>query len=127
MAILTISASSAYAIGDVCDDEASLNLRFSPRRLFHLTGLASAGIAAALVLVPGAPLLAITITVNVIATLLVPPALLFLLLLVNDREVVGDLKNTWFANLAAGTIIIGISLLGALYGVVTAFPNLVPK
>ena len=127
VAILTISASSAYAIGDVGDGEASLNLPFSPRRLFHLGGIASAVIAAALVLVPGAPLLAITITVNVIATLLMPPALLFLLLLVNDREVVGDLKNTWYANLAGGTIVIGISLLGATYGIVTAFPNLLPK
>jgi Mn2+/Fe2+ NRAMP family transporter len=55
------------------------------------------------------------------------PALLFLLLLVNDREIMRDLANTWRANLAGGTIIIAISLVGALYGVITVFPNLLGK
>jgi Mn2+/Fe2+ NRAMP family transporter len=68
-----------------------------------------------------------TLSVNVIATLLMAPALLFLLLLVNDREIMGDLANSWRANLAGGTIVVAISLVGALYGVITAFPNLLGK
>ena len=75
-------------------------------------------------LIPGAPLLAITLTVNVIATLLMAPALLFLLLLANDREIMGNLANGWKGNLAGGSIVIGISLVGAVFGVLTVFPNL---
>ena len=54
------------------------------------------------------------------------PALLFLLLLVNDREIMGQLANGWRANLAGGTIVLGICAVGAVYGVITVFPGLVP-
>jgi Mn2+/Fe2+ NRAMP family transporter len=60
VAIMTISTSSAYAIGDVSHRGASLNLDFAHARLFYVTGLVSVGLAAAIVLIPGAPLLAIT-------------------------------------------------------------------
>ena len=78
-------------------------------------------------LIPGAPLLAMALTVNVIATLLMAPALLLLLLLVNDREIMRDLANGWRDNLAGGTIVVAISLIGALYGVITVFPALLGK
>jgi hypothetical protein len=39
----------------------------------------------------------------------------------------GDLANGSWANLAGGTIIVAISLIGALYGVITVFPNLLGK
>ncbi len=84
-------------------------------------------LAGAIVLIPGAPLLAMTLTVNVIATLLMAPALLFLLLLANDREIMGDLANGKLANLAGGLCVVLISAVGALYGVITVFPNLAPQ
>ena len=68
-----------------------------------------------------------TLTVNVIATLLMAPALLFLLLLVNDHDIMGGLANGWKTNLAGGTIVVAISLVGALYGVITVFPTLLGK
>ncbi len=127
VAVMTISTSSAYAIGDVSHRGASLNLHFADGRLFYITGLISVAVAALVVLIPGAPLLAITITVNVIATLLMPPALLFLLLLVNDRELVGDLANGRLANIAGTTVIVVVAGIGTLYGLMTAFPQLVPR
>jgi Mn2+/Fe2+ NRAMP family transporter len=127
VAVMTIATSSAYAIGDVSHRGASLNLDFAHARLFYLTGVLSVAIAAAIVLIPGAPLLAITLSVNVIATLLMPPALLFLLLLINDRELVGDLANGRMANVAGITVIVLVAAAGALYGVTAAFPQLVPK
>jgi Mn2+/Fe2+ NRAMP family transporter len=83
--------------------------------------------AAGIVLIPGAPLLAMTLTVNVIATLLMAPALVLLLLLVNDREIMGTHANGWLANLTGGAIVIAISLIGAFYGVITVFPGLLGK
>ena len=80
-----------------------------------------------IVLIPHAPLLAMTLTVNVIATLLMAPALLFLLLLVNDREIMRGLENRWRENLAGGTVVIAISCIGAFYGVMTVFPHLFGK
>ena len=39
----------------------------------------------------------------------------------------GDLANGRLANAAGGTIVVAIAVVGALYGVITAFPNLLPK
>ena len=124
VAAMTISTSSSYALAETVSARHSLNLDFIQGRMFYGAAIASTLVAAAVVLIPGAPLLAMTLTVNVIATLLMAPALLFLLLLVNDREIMGELSNGWRANLAGGTIAVGISLVGALYGVVTVFPGL---
>jgi Mn2+/Fe2+ NRAMP family transporter len=127
VAAMTISTSSSYALAEAMSARHSLNLDFTRGRLFYGAAIVSTLVAAGIVLIPGAPLLAMTLTVNVIATLLMAPALLFLLLLVNDREIMRDLANGWRANLAGGTIVIAISLIGALYGVITVFPKLLGK
>jgi Mn2+/Fe2+ NRAMP family transporter len=124
VAAMTISTSSSYALAETISAKHSLNLDFTQGRLFYGAAIGSAVVAGAIVLIPGAPLLAMTLTVNVVATLLMAPALLFLLLLVNDREIMRDLANGWRGNLAGGTIIIAISLVGALYGVITVFPGI---
>ena len=124
VAAMTISTSSSYALAETLSARHSLNLDFNDGRLFYGAAIVSAVVAGGIVLIPGAPLLAVTLTVNVVATLLMAPALLFLLLLVNDREIMADLANGWRANVAGGTIIIAISLVGALYGTITVFPGI---
>ncbi len=124
VAAATISTSSSYALAETVSRRHSLNLDFAQGRLFYGAAIISTLVAAGIVLIPGAPLLAMTLTVNIIATLLMAPALLLLLLLVNDREIMRDLANTWRANVAGGTIVVAISLIGALYGVMTVFPDL---
>ncbi len=127
VAAATISTSSSYALAETLSARHSLNLDFANGKLFYGAAVVSTLLAAATVLIPGAPLLAMTLTVNVVATLLMAPALLFLLLLVNDREIMGDLANGWRANLAGGTIVVAISLVGCLYGVITVFPTLLGR
>jgi Mn2+/Fe2+ NRAMP family transporter len=127
VAAMTISTSSAYALGEVLRSKHSLNASFVSARPFYITGALSVIVAAAVVMIPHAPLLAITIAVNVIATLLMAPALLFLLLLANDREVIGSLANGIKSNLLGGAIVILITLMGTAYGLITVFPGLIPK
>jgi len=133
LAAMTISTSSSYALAETVSAAEkvsarhSLNLDFAHGRLFYGVAIASTLFAAGIVLIPGAPLLAMTLTVNVIATLLMAPALLLLLLLANDREIMRDLANGWRANLAGGTTVVAISLVGAFYGVITVFPDLLGK
>jgi Mn2+/Fe2+ NRAMP family transporter len=124
VAAMTISTSSSYSLAETVSARHSLNLSFTTGRLFYGTAIVSTLVAAGIVLIPNAPLLAMTLTVNVIATLLMAPALLFLLLLANDKEIMGDLANGRLANLAGGTIIVAIAVVGALYGLITAFPSL---
>ncbi len=133
VAAMTISTSSSYALAETMaaaektSSRHSLNLDFAHGRLFYGVAIGSTVLAAGIVLIPGAPLLAMTLTVNVIATLLMAPALLLLLLLANDAEIMGDLVNGRWGNLAGGTIVAAIAVVGALYGVITAFPSLLPK
>jgi Mn2+/Fe2+ NRAMP family transporter len=124
VAAMTISTSSAYAFGETAHKRHSLNLGFSEGRLFYAVAIVSTLVAAGIVLIPGAPLVAMALTVNVIATLLMAPALLLLLLLVNDREIMGSYANGWRGNLVGGAIAVGITLVGALYGLITVFPGL---
>ena len=124
VAAMTISASSSYALAETLAVRHSLNLDFVHGWPFYAAAILSTLFAAAVVLIPGAPLLAMTLAVNVIATLLMAPALLLLLLLVNDHEIMGGLANTWRANVAGTAIIVGIALVGAVFGVVTVFPGL---
>ena len=130
VAAMTISTSSSYALAETVSaarkssTRHSLNLDFASGRLFYGAAIVSTVLAAAVVLIPGAPLIAMTLTVNVIATLLMAPALLLLLLLANDREIMGDLANGRLANWAGGTITVAIAVIGAIYGLITAFPGL---
>lgn len=124
VAAMTISASSSYAFAETLAVRHSLNLDFAHGWLFYGVAILSTVFAAVVVLIPGAPLLAMTLAVNVIATLLMAPALLLLLLLVNDREIMGGLGNAWLANVAGTAIVVGIALIGAIFGVITVFPGL---
>ena len=123
VAAITISTSSAYAFGEVARRPHSLNLPFRQGRSFYLVLLVEAVAAAGLVLIPGIPLVYIVLLVNVIAVLAMPPALLFLYMLVNDREIMGELISPLWANvLALGVVIILIGA-GLLFGVSVIAPN----
>jgi Mn2+/Fe2+ NRAMP family transporter len=127
VAAMTISTSSAYALGETFRRSHSLNLDFGQGGWFYASAILSTVVAAGVVLIPGAPLLALTLAVNIIATLLMAPALLLLLLLVNDREIMGSHANGWRANLIGAAIVIALVLVGAGYGLITAFPGILGK
>jgi Mn2+/Fe2+ NRAMP family transporter len=124
VAAMAISTTSSYSLAETVSARHSLNLDFSHGYLFYGVAIVSTLAAAGIVLIPGAPLLTLTLTVNVVATLLMAPALVLLLLLVNDREIMRDLANGWRANVAGGAVVISIALISALYGVITVFPDL---
>jgi Mn2+/Fe2+ NRAMP family transporter len=123
VAAVTISTSSAYAFGEVARRPHSLNLPFKQGRAFYLVLLFEAVAAAGLVLIPGIPLVYIVLVVNVIAVLAMPPALLFLYMLVNDGEIMGKLVSPIWANvLALGVVTILIGA-GLLFGISVIAPN----
>jgi Mn2+/Fe2+ NRAMP family transporter len=124
VAAVTISISSAYAFGEVLQTGHSLNRPVREAWPFYLILIGSACLAAGLVLIPGAPLEFIILTVNVIAVLAMPPALTFLLLLVNDREVMGEHVNGFWGNLAGVTVGVLLVSAGLGYGLATVFPKL---
>jgi len=123
VAAIAISTSSAYAFGEVLRTGHSLNRPLKDAWPFYSTLMGSAAAAAALVLIPNAPLEFIVLIVNVIAVLAMPPALAFLLLLVNDREVMGDQVNRRWENAAAIAVTVLLVCAGLGFGIATIFQN----
>jgi len=123
VAAVTISTSSAYAFGEVARRPHSLNLPFKQGRAFYLVLLVEAAAAAGLVLIPGIPLVYIVLLVNVIAVLAMPPALLFLYMLVNDREIMGKLVSPLWANVLALGVVTVLIGAGLLFGISVIAPN----
>ena len=62
--------------------------------MFYAANVGAAAIAAAIILIPGAPLLSIALNANVLATALLPVTLVFMIMLANDRELMGRWVNT---------------------------------
>jgi len=124
VAAITISTSSAYAFGEVFQTGHSLNRPLREAWPFYLILFGSATAAAALVLIPRFPLEYVVLTVNVIAVLAMPPALAFLLLLVNDPDLMGEHVNGFWANLAGIGVTVLLIFAGVGFGVATVFPKL---
>src|SRR5580700_6896780 len=123
VAAITISTSSAYAFGEVARRPHSLNLPLTEGKSFYLVLLLEAAAAGGLVLIPGIPLVYVVLVVNVIAVLAMPPALLFLYMLVNDREIMGDLISPPWANVLALAVVVILVAAGLLFGVSVVAPQ----
>jgi len=80
-------------------------------------------VAAAIVLIPRAPLGLITTAVQALAGLLLPSASVFLLLLCNDPQVLGPRVNRRWLNILAGLIIGVLLLLSSILLASTLFPT----
>ena len=117
VAILTISASTGYAVGESIGVAHSFNNGARNASVFYGANVGAALIAAVIILIPGAPLLSIALGANVLATALLPMALVMLLVLANDRELMGRWVNGRLVNRVAVAIVLFISVSGAAYAV----------
>lgn len=123
VAAATISTSSAYTFGEVTKKSHSLNLSFKEGKAFYLVLFALLVVAGGAVLIPGFPLEAVVIIVNVIAVFTMPPAICFLLLLVNDKEIMGEYVNTLTLNILGISVGLFVSLAGVIYALTVIFPG----
>ena len=121
---ICISLTSSWAFGEVFGWAHSLNTKVTQAPWFFVFRVFVLVIAAAIVLIPRAPLILITLFVQVIAVTLLPAALTFLLVLLNQEEVVGKYRNTLAQNIVAIIIIVTIIILSTLYGISALFPGL---
>jgi hypothetical protein len=110
-------------IGDVFGTRGSLHRSFSEARGFYAAFSALILLAAAVVLIPRAPLGVIVEAVQALCGIVLPLTTLFLLMLCNDRQVLGPWTNPpWlkaFASVVVGTLI----LLSLILTITTLFPG----
>jgi Mn2+/Fe2+ NRAMP family transporter len=120
-----ISLASAWAYGEVKGWEHSLHKKLWEAPGFYATYIACVGAAAVIVLIPHLPLQLVIISVQVFAGLILPSAIIFLQLLLNDRELLGDrwVNRPW-NNYINWTIIVVLFALSLLLAVQVILPNL---
>lgn len=119
-----ISLASSWAFGEVFGWAHSLNKKIKEAPWFYAYYCFDLVLAGTVVLIPGAPLVLITLFVQVIATTLLPAALVFLILLLNDKKTMGEHTNTAYQNVVNIGIVTIIIALSTMYGISTIFPNL---
>lgn len=121
-----ISLSSAWAYGEVKSWPHSLELPPQMARGFYAVYVACVALAAAIVLIPRAPLQLIILGVQVMAGVMLPSAIIFLQLLLNDRQLLGEFANKPWNNFVNWTIISILFALSLILAAQVAAPNLFP-
>jgi NRAMP (natural resistance-associated macrophage protein)-like metal ion transporter len=118
-----VSLATSYAFGDVFGMRHSLHRPPGEAKFFYGSFSAIVVLAAGIVLIPGAPLGVMTVAVQALAGVLLPSASVFLLLLCNDREVLGPWVNKPWLNAVATLILGALFMLSGILVATTAFPS----
>ena len=121
---ICISLASSWAFGEIFGWAHSLNNKVREAPWFYAYYSFDLLLAGTVVLIPGAPLVLITLFVQVIATTLLPAALVFLILLLNDKKTMGEYVNTRYENIVNIGIVMIIIALSTMYGISTLFPEI---
>lgn len=121
---MAISLATAYAIGDVFSLRHSLHRKPTDAKVFYAVYGGLVALAAALVLAPGTPLGLLTNAVQTLAGVLLPSATVFLLLLCNDKAVLGPWINGRWMNLFTGTVIGILVMLSIILTASVLYPDM---
>ncbi|HWZ60581.1 MAG TPA: NRAMP family divalent metal transporter [Gemmatimonadaceae bacterium] len=123
-----ISLASAWAYAEVRESGGSLEHTVAEAPQFYGAYAACVGLAAGLVLIPGTPLNLIIIGVQVLAGVMLPSAVIFLQLLLNDKELLGErFVNRPWNNAVNWTIIVALFVLSLVLAAQQVAPNLFPS
>jgi Mn2+/Fe2+ NRAMP family transporter len=117
-----VSLSTAYAISDVLGLNHSLHRGVRGAGGFYAIYAALIAAAATVVLIPGSPLGLLTEGVQVLAGVLLPSAAVFLLLLCNDKEVLGPWVNDRKTNLFTSAVVAVLVTLSVILTASVLFP-----
>jgi Mn2+/Fe2+ NRAMP family transporter len=119
-----IGLATTYAIGDAMGKRHSLHWKISQAPLFYGGYALLLAVSAAVAFSPNHILGLVTQGVQALAGVLLPSATVFLVLLCNDRAVLGPWVNTVRQNIVAWVIVWSLVLLSLALTATTFFPSL---
>jgi Mn2+/Fe2+ NRAMP family transporter len=119
-----IGLATTYAIGDAMGKRHSLHWKISEAPLFYGGYAVLLAVSAAVAFSPDHILGLVTQGVQALAGVLLPSATVFLVLLCNDRAVLGPWVNTMRQNIIAWSIVWLLVLLSLALTATTFFPRL---
>ena len=103
--------STSYVICEALGFESGIDRKFGEAKIFYSLYTALIVVGALLILIPGAPLVRIAVLSQVANGLLLPLVLVFILLLVNRRDLMGEQVNTPAFNVIAWVTTIAMIVL----------------
>jgi hypothetical protein len=119
-----VGLSTTYALGDAMGKPHSLHWKITEAPLFYGSYAVLLAVSAGVAFSPDHVLGLITQGVQALAGVLLPSATVFLVLLCNDRPVMGPWANTFRENAIAWMIVWSLVVLSLMLTAVTFFPNL---
>jgi Mn2+/Fe2+ NRAMP family transporter len=114
---LVVTLATSWAFGEAFHWPCSLNLNCVEAKRFYGLYAALVVLSAAVVLIPGLPLIQVTIEVMASNAFVLPIVLGFLLVMANDKNILGDRVNSWLGNVIA----FGVSAVCVALGLWLAF------
>ncbi len=119
-----VTLSTSYAVGDAFGYKHSLHRSWRDARVFHGTYAVMVILAGAVVLMPGISLGFVTTLIQMLGGVLWPSALVFLLILCNDADVLGPHVNPRWLNAIATVVVAVLLALSGLVIATTLLPSL---
>ena len=119
-----VTLASSYALNDLSSSAQGLNQRFRDAKGFYATFGLILALAGTVALIPHAPLGLITLAVQAICGLMLPSTTIIVLLLCNDRAIMGPWVNPRWLNAIAITMIAILVVLSVTMMASTLFPNI---
>lgn len=109
--VAIIPLSTAYTVCEAFGWEAGLDrtIREAPIFVGLFTGMIV--LSALVILLPGIPLIPVMLFSQVLNGMLLPFVLIFIVLLINDRQIMGEYRNSRVLNVVSGLIIVLIVIL----------------
>src|ERR1019366_2171980 len=120
----SVPLATSYAFGDVFGAHHSLHRSWKDAKFFYGAFTGMVVLAAGIVVIPGAPLGVITTGVQALAGVLLPSATVFLLLLCNDKEVLGPWVNRPWLNVVSGIIVSVLLMMSLVLMATTLFSSI---
>jgi NRAMP (natural resistance-associated macrophage protein)-like metal ion transporter len=111
--------STSYTICEGLGWESGINKSFDEARQFYILYTALIVVGAGMILFPGISLLGIMYVSQVVNGLLLPVVILFMLRLINDKQIMGAYTNSFLYNLVAGALAAVISALALASGILS--------
>ena len=119
-----VGLATTYTLGDTFNRRHSLHWKITEAPLFYTGYAALLTVSAAVAFSPDPVLGLLTQGVQALAGVLLPSATVFLVLLCNDKPVLGPWVNTLRQNIVAATIVWCLVLLSLTLTAATLFPDL---
>ncbi|MBU3702148.1 MAG: divalent metal cation transporter [Acidimicrobiia bacterium] len=117
LAASILPLSTAYSVSEYLGVEAALDDRFGDARPFYVTYAVVTAVAAAVILLPGAPLVTILVATQVLNAVLLVPLLVFMVRVGRDAELMGPHRIT---DLGLIVYVITITLIVVCVGALAA-------